>query len=44
MEKIRKFHFYTPDLSGRIMVWRGRLSVCLSVCPSFCLSVCPQSL
>ena len=27
-------YFYTPDLSGRIMVWRGRLSVCLSVCPS----------
>ena len=24
-------HFYTPDLSGRIMVWRGRLSVCGSV-------------
>ena len=25
------FHFYySPDLSGRIMVWRGRLSVCLS--------------
>ena len=23
--------FYTPDLSGRIMVWRGRLSVRLSV-------------
>ena len=22
--------FYTPDLSGRIMVWRGRLSVRLS--------------
>ena len=30
--------FYTPDLSGRIMVWRLRLSVCLSVCPSVCLS------
>ena len=26
-------NFYTPDLSGRIMVWRGRLSICL------CLSV-----
>ena len=25
---------YTPDLSGRIMVWRGRLSVCLLVRPS----------
>ena len=24
-------HFYTPDLSGRIVVWRWRLSVCLSV-------------
>ena len=24
-------YFYTPDLSGRIRVWRGRLSVCLSV-------------
>ena len=23
--------FYTPDLSGRIMVWRGRLGVCLWV-------------
>ena len=33
-------NFYMPDLSGRIMVWRGRLSVRLSVCPS----VCPQSL
>ena len=38
MEKIRKFHFYTPDLSGRIMVWRGRLSVCLSVFLSVRLS------
>ena len=27
----RAMHFYTPDLSGRIMVWRGRLSICLSV-------------
>ena len=26
--------FYTPDLSGRIMVWRWRLSVRLSVRPS----------
>ena len=25
------FCFYTPNLSGRIMVWRGRLSVRLSV-------------
>ena len=33
--KITKY-FYTPDLSGRIMVWRGRLSVCLSVCPQAC--------
>ena len=28
--------FYTPDLSGRIMVWRGRLSVRLSVWASVC--------
>ena len=25
-----KRDFYTPDLSGRVMVWCGRLSVCLS--------------
>ena len=25
--------FYTPDLSGRIMVWPGRLGVRLWVCP-----------
>ena len=30
---------YMPDLSGRIMVWRG----CLSGHPSICLWVCPQS-
>ena len=30
----RPSFYYTPDLSGRIMVWRGRLSVCLSVCLS----------
>ena len=24
-------NYYTPDLSGRIMVWRGRLPVCPSV-------------
>ena len=34
----RDHPFDTPDLSGRIMVWRWRLSVCLSVR----LSVCPS--
>ena len=32
-------HFYTPDLSGRIMVWCGRLSVRPSVRLSVCGSV-----
>ena len=37
------FNFYAPDFSGRIIVWRCRLSVrpsiCLSVCPTVRLSV-----
>ena len=36
---LRNIRFYTPDLSGRIMVWRGRLSVRLPVWVSVCLSV-----